>query len=123
MAQSSRYRCMRCGNCCRWPGYVRVTESEIDRIAEFLDMTPAELIEGYTVLTEDRRGLSFVEQPDGSCIFLEGRNTCVIEPVKPRQCVDFPERWQAGTWQARCQAEALDDERGSERPRRRPEEC
>ena len=28
-----RFRCRRCGNCCRWPGYVRLDGEEIGALA------------------------------------------------------------------------------------------
>ena len=34
------FKCLRCGNCCRWPGYVRVNNREIDAIAAFLGISP-----------------------------------------------------------------------------------
>lgn len=43
----------------------------------------------------DRRGLTLIEKPDGSCIFLEDGEPCGcrINPVKPKQCDGFPSRW------------------------------
>jgi len=106
------YECVRCGTCCRWPGYVRVEEKELDAIAEYLDITIEELIEKFTALTADRQSLTVVENPDGSCAFLDRDNTCMINPVKPQQCRDFPAKWQAGTYQKFCKAERrfVDDE-------------
>ena len=34
-----RYLCQRCGNCCRWPGFVRVDEDEINAMAQFLGLS------------------------------------------------------------------------------------
>jgi hypothetical protein len=63
-------------------------------IAAHLGMSPAEFTEQYTRLAANRRELSLTEKEDGSCIFLTRRNTCAINPVKPRQCRDFPLRWK-----------------------------
>jgi Fe-S-cluster containining protein len=100
------YQCRRCTNCCRWPGDVRVSEVEVDAIAAFLSMESAAFIEQYTRLRADRRGLSLIDRPDHSCIFLEGRD-CVINEVKPQQCRDFPNKWRFPGWRQVCEAVAV----------------
>lgn len=82
------FKCIRCGNCCRWTGCVKVSDSEIDAIAAWLGMPSGRFIEEYTTLMPDRRGLTLIEKPDGSCIFLEDGEPCGcrINPVKPKQC-------------------------------------
>jgi uncharacterized protein len=97
------YLCQRCTACCRWPGHVKITDAEIAAMAEFLGMPEFEFIQRYTHLRTDRRGLSLIEHPDGSCIFLEG-NDCAIQPVKPQQCRDFPNQWNFPGWRDICQA-------------------
>lgn len=54
----------------------------------------------------DRRGLTLIEKPDGSCIFLEDGEPCGcrINPVKPKQCDGFPSRWSFPGWEAECGA-------------------
>ena len=90
----SGFECKRCGNCCRVPGYVHLSQSEIDACAEYLGMDVAEFTDQYTRLTRCRRGLSLNERKDGSCIFLTEGGECLIEPVKPLQCRQFPALWQ-----------------------------
>ena len=99
-----RYLCQRCGNCCRWPGFVRVDESEINAIADFLGMGTDDFIARHTELRPSRSGLMLKSNPDGSCIFLEGVNTCTIQPVKPQQCRDFPNKWRFDGWREKCEA-------------------
>lgn len=89
--------CQRCGACCRWPGEVRLSEEELSKIAGFKGMTDQEFIEHHTRLRKDRRGLALKEQPNGSCIFLDGTN-CTVQPVKPQQCKEFPSRWVNLLW-------------------------
>jgi Fe-S-cluster containining protein len=98
-----KYLCERCTNCCRWPGDVKVSDSEISAIASFLKMKQDLFIEKYTRLRSDRRGLSLIDQPDGACIFLEGQD-CQIQPVKPDQCRGFPNAWNFPGWRDICQA-------------------
>ena len=99
--EKKQFRCRRCGNCCRWPGAVRVETAEIDRIAAFLGMAVEQFLAEYTELLPDRSGLTLPEKPDGSCCFLEEGSParCRIEPVKPAQCRRFPEHWNFPGWE------------------------
>ncbi len=100
------FQCIRCGNCCRWPGYVKIDGAEIDAIAAYLDMSVNDFLDEYTEVTMDRRGLSLIEKPGGSCVFLiEGElSGCQINPVKPRQCGAFPFQWNFPGWEDECGA-------------------
>ena len=99
-----RFKCQRCGNCCRWEGYVRLTPEEVDKIAAFFELTVPEFIETYTMLTKDRRGLSLIENDQGYCIFLTRAGTCQIQPVKPGQCEQFPNFWNFPGFREKCEA-------------------
>ncbi|MCA1962883.1 MAG: YkgJ family cysteine cluster protein [Prosthecobacter sp.] len=103
-ANRPTYQCVRCGNCCRWPGDVNVTDAEVDAIAAFLGLTPQEFIATSTRLNANRTGLSIIDQPNGACLFLEGVNTCRIQPVKPAQCAGFPNVWNFPGWREVCEA-------------------
>lgn len=98
------YLCQRCGNCCRWPGDVRVSDEEVSAIASFLDMSLDEFVAGYTRLNANRTGLSIIDKPNGECIFLEGKNHCRIQQVKPVQCSGFPNEWRFPGWREVCEA-------------------
>lgn len=100
----THYACQRCGNCCRWPGDVRVTEAEVVRIADFLQMPQEVFVQECTRLNANRTGLSIIDKPDGSCLFLEGVNVCRIQPVKPAQCAGFPNEWNFPGWREVCEA-------------------
>ena len=65
----SAFQCRRCGACCKWEGPVRVTEQEIDAIADYLGIELQRFIRDYTYLTPDRRSLSLLEKEDGSCFY------------------------------------------------------
>jgi Fe-S-cluster containining protein len=101
---SVTYLCQRCGNCCRWPGDVIVTDNEIDAIAAHLDLPVQEFVEHFTKVSANRQHLSLIEKEDGSCFFLEGQNVCRIQPVKPGQCKGFPNRWRFDGWREICEA-------------------
>lgn len=99
-----RYVCQRCGNCCRWPGDVRIDDDEVKRISEFLEMSEAAFTEQFTRLNANRTGLSIIDKPNGECVFLEGVNVCRIQPVKPTQCGGFPNEWRFPGWRDVCEA-------------------
>ena len=88
-----RFACTHCGGCCSGaPGYVWVTQDEIDRIAAFLGREGQGLSRRHVrqvgirySLTEDKKA--------GACCFLEtrdGKHTCRIYPVRPVQCRTWP---------------------------------
>jgi Fe-S-cluster containining protein len=95
--------CQRCTACCRWPGQVRLTDAEIARLAVFKGLSEHDFIQQFTRLRWDRGGLALKEQPDGACIFLEGES-CVVQPVKPQQCRDFPNLWNFPGAEKTCRA-------------------
>ncbi len=98
-----KFQCVRCGACCRWEGPVRVTEKEVDAIAAYLDIPVKDFLRDHTVLTPDRRSLSLLEKPDGSCCYYdEQTRSCRIQAVKPAQCRDFPLKWNFPGWEKLC---------------------
>ena len=58
-------------------------------MAAHLGMQKADFINCHTRLDSDRRGPALLDKPNGECSFLDGE-LCSIQPVKPRQCRDFP---------------------------------
>ena len=98
------FNCHRCGNCCRVPGAVHVTAEEAEAIAAFLGMDVYAFTEAYARLDDARSRLVLLEQPDGACIMLTPDNVCRINPVKPRQCRDFPSGWRTPATVAACPA-------------------
>ena len=65
------YLCQRCTACCRWPGFVRVTQEEIQEIASFLKMDEDLFIQDYTRLRPNRGGLALIDQENGACFFCQ----------------------------------------------------
>ena len=101
------FHCLRCGKCCCWPGYVRISEAEIEAIARFLQLEEMEFTADYTVLMADRTGLSLIEDAAEHCIFWDENSGCRIQPVKPRQCREFPTGWNFPGWERECAAGKL----------------
>lgn len=90
----SNFSCRRCGACCRIKdGIVRVSDTEIARIARYLGMTEERFIAEETEIAPDRRGLILKSLPDGACAYLTADNLCRINPVKPDKCRTFPFAW------------------------------
>ncbi len=107
------YECDRCTACCRWPGDVKITDQEINVIAEHLGLEEQEFIEDYTRLRTGRNGLSLIEKENHECIMLE-KGGCRIHPVKPLQCRGFPNYWNFEGWQKQCQAKPIAIEKARE---------
>lgn len=97
------YQCQRCGNCCKWPGFVRLTEHDMDRMARYLDMTGRNFIDTYTDLHDSRNFLVLKNKPNHECIFYNGEG-CDVHPAKPYQCQAFPNRWNFPGWRDVCEA-------------------
>lgn len=85
-----RFTCTRCGACCTGvPGYVWVTEEELERIAEYIGLDVAETRRRFTRTIRRRRTLT--EQPNGDCVFYDRETrACTIYPVRPVQCQTWP---------------------------------
>jgi hypothetical protein len=106
-----KYACQRCTNCCRWPGFVKVGGEEIAQIADFLGMDENDFIQEFTRLRPQRDGLALIDQDDGACVFLDGRD-CRIQAVKPAQCRSFPNGWNFPGWRDVCEAVEIPQDEG-----------
>ena len=102
----NEFICKKCGCCCSRPGYVYVVSSEISAIAMHLGMSMSDFSAKYlttAVNLEDRAVLSLANKPDGGCVFLDGP-LCMVYPVRPRQCADFPLVWRNEGQDKECPA-------------------
>ena len=97
------YQCQRCTACCRCAGFVRITKTEISRIAAHLGLSEDDFIQRFTRLSPSRKGLALIDKPNGECFFLENGD-CVLQDVKPKQCIGFPNTWNYPGWQEICKA-------------------
>jgi hypothetical protein len=87
-----RFQCRRCSHCCRHePGYVFLTQDDLERLAEGLELPPAEVRERYCrqVRIGAFRRLSLRETPAYDCI-LWGPEGCRVYGHRPLQCRSFP---------------------------------
>ena len=90
---------------------MRLDDGEIARLAAFKGLREVEFIQRFTRLTKDRHGLSLEEKSGGECVFLEGSD-CSVQPVKPKQCREFPNLWNFPGFEKTCHAipRLVDDE-------------
>jgi uncharacterized protein len=104
--QGLKFTCQQCGNCCTGgPGYVWVSNEELGRLAEYLQLTVDETIQRYCRKVEGKWSLKEVRR-EGlyDCIFLteikpaqqngnaipQTRRGCSVYPVRPLQCRTWP---------------------------------
>jgi len=108
-ADGLSFTCTQCGNCCTGgPGYVWVSDVEIDRLAAFLQLSREQTIDLHCRRIGDRYSLNEhrnaqglydctflkqvpvpVQQPDGHTI-LQPKRVCTIYSVRPLQCRTWP---------------------------------
>ncbi|MFZ2655449.1 MAG: YkgJ family cysteine cluster protein [Victivallales bacterium] len=91
--KQSGFTCLRCGQCCRWHGYVQVSEEEVERIAS---LTGTDISEFYETMTVPGDGgeVSLIENDDGSCPFyISSPPGCRIYECRPAQCRTYPLQW------------------------------
>jgi hypothetical protein len=116
-ADGLRFTCTQCGNCCTGgPGFVWISDEEIERLAEFLKMTPRQVIATYCRKVSGRWSLKECRTREGNydCVFLTTltqekpatkqlspgqpiplrKRGCSIYPVRPLQCRTWP-FWQS----------------------------
>jgi Fe-S-cluster containining protein len=89
-----KFKCTQCGECCTGaPGYIWVTEEEIQKMAEFKQMS----LDAFcaTFVKKVNGKLSLLEHSSAlnsnrfDCVFLKDKK-CSIHPVRPTQCRTFP---------------------------------
>lgn len=84
-----RFQCTGCGKCCTGaPGYVWLTENDIERLATHLNLSREAFINQHCRYVGKRislkeRSISY------SCIFLDGKR-CTVYEARPIQCRTYP---------------------------------
>jgi Fe-S-cluster containining protein len=101
-----RFRCTRCGNCCTGaPGYVWVSDDEVQAIADLLKEDVEQFIALHTRVAN--RGRSLREKANGDCVFYDKTAGCTIYEARPAQCRTWP-FWDSNVkspaaWQKTCE--------------------
>ena len=88
------FSCKQCGRCCRWSGFVYLTDEDVGSLSRELGMAEDRFLAEYTELAPNRAQLRLASHPEAPCVFLSG-NVCSVYPGRPRQCRDFPHKWSA----------------------------
>jgi len=106
-ADGLKFTCTQCGNCCTGgPGFVWISKIEIVRLAEFLKITPEDVVEKYCRKVAGKFSLIENRNPATGlydCIFLKEipakgdgsvvvhtRRVCPVYSVRPLQCRTWP---------------------------------
>lgn len=84
-----RFACTECGKCCTGePGYVWISQEEVEKMAKFMKISVKEFIQMYTRQVDG--ALSLKEYPRTyECIFLRD-GKCQVYGARPKQCRTFP---------------------------------
>jgi len=80
------FECQMCGDCCRGYGGTYVSTSDIQAIAGYLKIDPADFKKRYCRRSGSRYVIT--QSDSGYCIFWD--QLCRIHPVKPRMCRNWP---------------------------------
>lgn len=94
------FQCTQCGECCMGFGGTYVTDTDILRIAAYVDTEPERFVLEFC----EKSGTRYVlrQSDKGTCVFFD--RLCTIHPVKPYMCkawpfiktlVNNPENWDA----------------------------
>jgi len=82
------FDCKMCGECCYGEGGIYLLEGEAERISRFLKLDLEEFSREYC---ERKHGKTYLRTGiNGYCIFYDHENACLIHPVKPKRCLDWP---------------------------------
>jgi Fe-S-cluster containining protein len=80
-----KFDCLKCANCCSSISPI-VTEKDIDKLAKHFRQKPAQFIEQYLHIDEDRDYV-FNHTP---CPFLMPDNYCMAYESRPKACREYP---------------------------------
>jgi hypothetical protein len=101
-----RFTCTQCGDCCTGePGFVWVSEEEIQALAARLALSIEEFEERYVRRIGPRKSL--IEMENGDCVFLKERK-CTVYEDRPRQCRTWP-FWESNIRTPRAWAQTCRD--------------
>lgn len=88
-----RFTCTQCGRCCGGaPGYVWISEDEIEGLARHLRVDAATFRQTYT-LTVAGQGVSLRERgarDNYQCVFYDSAGGCSVYAHRPAQCRTWP---------------------------------
>ncbi len=83
---SEVFQCKKCGNCCKGFGGTFITAEDIEAISKYIKADPRNFVTDYCQMSEGKPILG--QGKNGYCLFWNG--LCLIHPVKPRMCREWP---------------------------------
>ncbi len=96
------FKCKKCGDCCTGFGGTYITDKDVKRISEYIQINADIFISKFCDVSGTRHVLT--QRENGKCIFFDMEKKCTIHPVKPYMCrawpflavvVQHPENWNA----------------------------
>lgn len=87
------FECKKCGECCRWGGFVFLNPDDIKRLAEHHEIGREEYTKRYT---KPHGGDIVLKDKDDSseCIYLKD-DSCSVYNIRPKQCKEFPFKYDS----------------------------
>jgi Fe-S-cluster containining protein len=82
------FQCQMCGHCCYGEGGIFLEKREIKDIAGFLETPVASFL--YRFCEEKLGRYQLKTGEDRFCIFFTKEKKCLINPVKPKRCRQWP---------------------------------
>lgn len=98
-----KFECQGSGKCCTSHGeygYVYLTNKDIKKASQFLNLTVKKFINEYCELDHDSESYFLNQGSDKDCLFLQNKK-CSIYTARPMQCKTWPfwsETMNAKTW-------------------------
>lgn len=84
------FKCTECGKCCQGsPGYIWVSQQEIEAIASELKISLKDFMMQYVRQIGNKYSLRELPREKYSCIFLKDQQ-CSIYSTRPKQCRTYP---------------------------------
>lgn len=84
------FGCTKCGKCCTGSaGYVWISEEEMARMAQFLELTVPYFKQLYVRRIGQRHALVELKSQNHNCVFYQNK-LCRVYPVRPLQCQAYP---------------------------------
>jgi Fe-S-cluster containining protein len=88
-SEGLKFKCTECGKCCTGaPGYVWVSQKEMEAMATFLNISLQEFMRKYTRKVGQRYSL-LESKKNYDCVFLKDRK-CQVYGARPTQCRTYP---------------------------------
>lgn len=92
-AKGLQFGCTQCGHCCRHdPGYVFLSERDVEQAVRFLSLSEKEFLEKYCTIVDIGffKKVSLREKSNYDCIFWQDGVGCSIYEARPLQCRSYP---------------------------------